>query len=116
MGTWTTKNGKVYALNIRQDFINRMQSHGARFCWMQENKQILDENSDYFEDCGDDSNKGRTFKQDITVVCKDGLSITGYVTHWVRGAASATDQRDWFIIQPGPYPIYYNQGVYVEDL
>ena len=119
MGTWTTKNGNAYSLNIDDWMINRMKTYGARLCWMRDNGGILDENSDYYEDyTAEDNETGRKLKEGITVVCEDGENITGYVTHWVRGPASGTDQRDWFIIQPGTYPTYCNKKfeMVIEDL
>ena len=117
MGTWTTLNGNTYSLNIEQKNISMMQSYGARLCWMRENRGMLDKNSDYYEDYKTENDEtGRKLKEGITVVCADGESITGYVTHWVRGPASGTDQRDWFIIQPGTYPTYCNEKMVVEDL
>ena len=119
MGTWTTKNGNAYSLNIDHWMINQMTTYGARLCWMRDNRGILDENSDYYEDYtteGDETK--RKLKEGITVVCEDGDSITGYVTHWVRGPCSGTDEQDWFIIQPGTYPTYSNEKfeMVIEDL
>ena len=51
MGIWTTKNGNQYNINIDQDCINKMQSYGARFCWMRENYQIDNENSGASDVC-----------------------------------------------------------------
>ena len=122
MGVWTTQNGNKYSVNIELENIIMMQSHGARFCWMHDNNGILDKNSDYQEDCtknehsAQDNQTSRKLKEEITVVCEDGENITGYVAHWVRGPASGTDQRDWFIIQPGTYPTYCNEKMFVEDL
>jgi len=125
MGTWTTKNGNAYSLNIDHWMINRMKTYGARLCWMRDNRGILDENSDYYEDYnevndGDGGDggviKGRKLKEGIIVVCEDGDSITGYVTHWVKGPCSGTDEQNWFIIQPGTYPTYCNEKMFVEDL
>lgn len=119
MGIWTTQNGNTYSLNIEENNIVMMQSYGARLCWMRENSKILDEKSDYYEDYKTDNDEtGRKLKEGITVVCEDGENITGYVTHWVSGPASGTDQRDWFIIQPGTYPTYCNEKfeMIIEDL
>ena len=70
---------------------------------------IKDDKSAYYETKKDeDDNQRQVLKEGITVVCEDGESITGYVTHIVRG-------EDWFIIQPGTYPTY-NSQMYVEDL
>lgn len=116
MGVWITQNGNKYSLNIEAENIIMMQSYGARFCWMRENSKILDKNSDYYEDYKEDDETGRKLKEGITVVCEDGENITGYVTHWVRGVAAATNQRNWFIIQPGTYPTYCYKKMVVEDL
>ena len=118
MGIWTTQNGNTHSLNLEQKNIAMMKSYGARLCWMRDNRGIFDEKSDYYEDYEEDNDTGRKLKQGITVVCEDGESITGYVTHWVRGPASGTNQRDWFIIQPGTYPTYCNEKVemVIEDL
>ena len=122
MGVWTTQNGNKYSVNIELENIIMMQSHGARFCWMHDNNGILDENSDYYQDCtknehsAQDNQTRRKLKEEITVVCEDGENIKGYVTHWVRGPAAATNQQNWFIIQPGTYPTYCNEKMVVEDL
>ena len=49
----------------------------------------------------------RILKKDIFVVCADGETLTGYVVHYVKGPASATNIKNWFIFQPGNYPTKY---------
>ena len=126
MSIWTTQNGNTYMVNINSELIQSMQAAGARFCWIRDNNGIDNENDKiYFQDTTDTDGgeSGRERRENITVVCADGESITGYVTHWVRGPAAATDQRDWFIIQPGTYPTTYSMinyvnknDVYIEEL
>ena len=60
----------------------------------------------------------RKLKQDITVTTVDGDSVTGYITHWVTGPCSGTNEINWFIIQPGKYPTKYilTNDLFVEDL
>lgn len=113
MSIWKTQNGNTYMVNINSELIQSMQAAGARFCWIRDNNGIDNDNDE----------SGRERRENITVVCADGESITGYVTHWVRGPAAATDQRDWFIIQPGTYPTIYaminyvnKNDVYIEEL
>ena len=129
MGIWKTQNGNTYMVNINSELILSMQAARARFCWIRDNNGIDNENDEiYFQDKtdndgddGDDGDEsGRTRRENITVVCADGESITGYVTHWVRGPADATDL---FIIQPGTYPTTYSMinyvnknDVYIEEL
>ena len=110
MSIWTTQNGNTYMVNINSELIQSMQAVGARFCWIRDNNGIDNENDKiYFQDTTDTNGgeSGRTRRENITVVCADGESITGYVTHLVKGPAAATDQIDWFIIQPGTYPTTY---------
>jgi hypothetical protein len=109
MGIWNTYKGKSHKVNIVEDNIEIMQSHGARFCWFDDNPMIKDEKSEFYETKKDfNDNPQQVLNEDITVVCEDGESITGYVTHFVG-------EEGWFIIQPGTYPTY-NSGMYVEDL
>ena len=112
MGVWTTQSGKTFVINIGQNCIDMMQSHGARLCWMHDNNGIFDKESDYYEDYDYNGETRRKLKRDITVVCENGDSITGYITHWVRGLASGTELKEWFIIQPGTYPTYCNEKVF----
>ncbi len=109
MGIWNTRKGNSHKVNMVENNIRMMQSHGARFCWFHDNPMIKDEKSAYYETKKDENdNPHQALKEGITVVCEDGESITGYVTHIVRG-------EYWFIIQPGTYPTY-NSPMYVEDL
>ena len=108
MGIWTTKNGNKYKLNIGKALINCMQEKGARFCIFADNIGINDKTSDYYEDVNNDDNKDdRKFKDNITVICGDGESVTGYVNHIVKDHCSGTNEKKWFIIQPGTYPTKY---------
>ena len=106
MNIWTTKNGNKYQLNIDQALINCMQEKGARFCTFADNLGINDKTSDYYEDAQND-NVNRKFKDIITVTCEDGEPVTGYVNHIVKGHYSSTNEKNWFIIQPGTYPTEY---------
>ena len=122
MNSWTTKNS-VFNVNIEQRLIRVMQSKGARFCKMSDNSDIDNENSKWYKDdiCNDDAGEdqsGRKLKQDITVTTVDGDSVTGYITHWVTGPCSGTNEINWFIIQPGKYPTKYilTNELLVEDL
>ena len=113
MGIWTTKNGKIYKLNIGADNIVNLQNDGARFCRTRDNPGIKDKNNDrYYETANGKEGEGRKLKDNITVECEDGDIITGYIIHWVDGfQCHGTDQGDWFIIKPNS-----NQELIVEDL
>ena len=144
MNSWTTKNS-AFNVNIEQRLIRVMQSKGARFCKMSHNSDIDNKNSKWWEDdtcneetlapdgggesknkeeddtCNDDADENqssRKLKQDITVTTVDGDSVTGYITHWVTGPCSGTNEINWFIIQPGKYPTKYilTNELLVEDL
>lgn len=109
MGIWNTRKGKSHKVNITEHEIIMMQSNDARFCWFDDNPMIKDEKSEFYETEKDEQNNPhQVLKEDITVVCEDGESITGYITHLVS-------TKGWFIIQPGKYPTY-NSEMYVEDL
>jgi hypothetical protein len=120
MNSWTTKNG-AFNVNINERLIRVMKSKGARFCKMSDNSDIDNESSTR---CEDDTNtdgenqSGRKLKQDITVTTVDGDSVTGYITHWVVGPCTGTNEINWFIIQPGKYPTEYilTNELFVEDL
>ena len=121
MNSWTTKNS-AFNVNIEQRLIRVMQSKGARFCKMSHNSDIDNKNSKWWEDgpsesAGEDQSR-RKLKQDITVTTVDGDSVTGYITHWVKGPCSGTNEINWFIIQPGKYPTKYilTNDLFVEDL
>ena len=121
MGTWTTKNGNVHNVNIEDSHLLAMKAQGSRFCWFQDNPGINDENNNtYYEDSKvevDDETR-RTLRQGITVVCEDGETLTGYVSHYVeRPNTAATNISNWFIFQPGTYPTTYTRNnVYIEEL
>ena len=109
MDIWTTQNGNKHQVNIGQTLINCMQEKGARFCKFADNIDINDETSIYYEDAKNDYDNTvhRKLKDSITVTCEDGESITGYVNHMVKGPCSGTNEKNWFIIQPGTYPTIY---------
>jgi len=122
MNSWTTKNS-AFNVNIEQRLIRVMQSKGARFCKMSHNSDIDNKNSKWWEDDtrnddADENQSSRKLKQDITVTTVDGDSVTGYITHWVTGPCSGTNEINWFIIQPGKYPTKYilTNELFVEDL
>jgi len=122
MHYWTTKK-RAFNVNIEKRLIRAMQSKGARFCKMSDNSDIDNKNSKWWEDdtCNDDADENqsrRKLKQDITVTTVDGDSVTGYITHWVKGPCSGTNEINWFIIQPGKYPTKYilTNELLVEDL
>jgi hypothetical protein len=117
MGLWkTVKNPKGHRVNIGQSHINRMKEKGATFCWFKDNIGIEDENSNFYED--DKTNK--RLLQNITVVDEDGESQVGYISHIVNGTCYGTNIVNWFIFQPGTYPIKYiikpHKEVIVTDL
>jgi hypothetical protein len=107
MSIWTTKNGNAHQLNIDLALINCMQEKGARFCTFADNLGIDDKTSDYYEDAKNDNVVNRKFKDIITVTCEDGESVTGYVIHMVKGPCAGSNEKNWFIIQPGTYPTKY---------
>ena len=122
MNSWTTKNS-AFNVNIEKKLIRAMQSKGARFCKMSDNSDIDNENSTWWEDAtrvdeAGENQSYRKLKQDITVTTVDGDSVTGYITHWVTGPCSGTNEINWFIIQPGKYPTKYilTNELLVEDL
>jgi hypothetical protein len=123
MDSWTTEN-QSFDVNIEKRLIRAMKDKGARFCKMSDNSDIDNENSTWWEDSTttdtDKKKHCRKLRQDITVTTVDGDSVTGYVTHWVTGPCSGTNEINWFIIQPGKYPTKYilTDGVelFVEDL
>ena len=102
MGTWTV-NGESFELNLTQNLANHWQSNGRRFCWMNMNTGITDENNDtYFESkvVGNDEKSRRCLKDKIKVQDSTGKTIIGNIIHWVHGAAAATPLKNWFIIDP----------------
>lgn len=124
MGIWTTNNGNKHNVNIKSTLVSAMRTKGARFCWLNDNPGINDKNDNtYYVDSKDDDETSKTLRQDITVVCEDGETLTGYVIHLVRGSAAGTNISKWFIFQPGTYPTHYHiqhsvdeDDVYIEEL
>ena len=105
MGTYTDSNGTTYNINIEGTDLQMLQNNpDFHFCWMSENCQIQDENSDYYEDKTDDNETNRILKNKITVKTAAGETVTGRVWHMVRDHCSGTDLRNWFIICTKPYP------------
>jgi len=108
MGIYTDSNGNIYDINIDgldlQMLNNNLDFH---FCWMNENDQLRDTKSHYYEDNTEDDNTRRVLKKQITVTSATGETVTGRVWHWVDGPCSGTSLRDWFIICTKPYP--YNR-------
>ena len=104
MGIWKTKNGKRYRLNIGTASIVNLQKNDARFCRIEDNPGIEDENNaTYYEAVKDESH--RKLRDCITVTCEDGDEITGYVIHWVPDySCDGSDVGEWFIIQPATNP------------
>ena len=100
MGIWTT-NGKSLIVNLTQDLVNRWQRRGLKFCWMKMNSTILNEKDNtYFESKEEDDETHRVLKDKVSVKDITGNNINGHIIHWVRGPASGTPLRDWFIIIP----------------
>jgi len=112
MSPWKTKSNS-FTVNINERLIRAMKNKGARFCKMGDNGDIDNENSSWWMD-----ETHRKLKENITVKTVDGDSVTGYITHWVRGPCSGTNEKNWFIIQPGQYPTTYtlDNAMIVEDL
>ena len=132
MAYWKTKSSS-FRVNIDERLIRAMKNKGARFCKMSDNSDIDNENSSWWMDVATEKNDEnqseetdenqseethRILKPNITVKTVDGDSVTGYITHWVRGPCSGTDEKNWFIIQPGQYPTSYtyNNEMIVEDM
>ena len=139
MSPWKTKSNS-FTVNINERLIRAMKNKGARFCKMGDNGDIDNENSSWWMDVTTEKNdenqsdeiqsdenqsdknqsdkNHRKLKENITVKTVDGDSVTGYITHWVRGPCSGTNEKNWFIIQPGQYPTTYTleNAMIVEDL
>jgi len=139
MSPWKTKSNS-FTVNINERLIRAMKNKGARFCKMGDNGDIDNENSSWWMDVttekndenqsdknqSDENQSEETqskethckLKENITVKTVDGDSVTGYITHWVRGPCSGTNEKNWFIIQPGQYPTTYTleNAMIVEDL
>lgn len=127
MGIWNTNNGNKHNVNIKPGLVSAMRAKGARFCWFRDNPGINNESDNtYYEDVTGDNETHRKLREGITVVCEDGESLTGYVTHYVSnesGQTFGTNISDWFIFQPGTYPTHYHiqhsvdeDDVYIEEL
>ncbi len=108
MGRWITKTGKRYRLNLGPDQIEKLQKNGARFCRIESNPGIEDENNDtYYEAVKDGQDEScRKLRNCIRVKCEDRDEITGYVIHWVGIyiCDGSPDVGEWFIIQPATNP------------
>ena len=134
MSPWKTKSNS-FTVNINERLIRAMKNKGARFCKMSDNGDIDNENSSWrIDDTTEKNNENqseetqseetqseethRKLKENITVKTVDGDYVTGYITHWVRGPCSGTNEKNWFIIQPGQYPTTYtlDNAMIVEDL
>ena len=139
MAYWKTKSIS-FKVNIDEKLIRAMKNKGARFCKMGDNGDIDNENSSWWTDYTEETDENqseetdenqseetdenqseethRILKSNITVKTVDGDSVTGYITHWVRGPCSGTNEKNWFIIQPGQYPTSYtyNNEIIVEDM
>ena len=123
MGIWTTNAGNNYKVNIGQDQICKMKEAGARFCWFKDNPGINDENNEiYFETktlngIDRQAQEKRVIRENITVTCEDGDTITGYVAHMVVGyQCMGTHIGDWFIIKPSIHTESEEEDLIVEDL
>lgn len=125
MGIWTTNNGNKHNVNINYTLVSVMREKGARFCWLNDNPGINDKNNNntYYQSVTEHDETSQCLRQDKTVVCEDGETLTGYVIHLVRGYATGTNISDWFIFQPGTYPTRYHiqhpvdgDDVYIEEL
>lgn len=123
MGIWTTNNGNKHNVNIKSTLVSAMRAKGARFCWLNDNPGINDKNNNTYYQSVTEDETSRCLRQDITVVCEDGETLTGYVNHLVRGSAAGTNISSWFIFQPGSYPTNYHiqhsvdkNDIYVEEL
>ena len=127
MGIWNTNNGNKYNVNIKPGLVSAMRAKGARFCWFRDNPGINNESDNtYYEDVTSDNETHRKLREGITVVCEDGESLVGYVTHYVSnesGQTTGTNISDWFIFQPGTYPTHYiiqysvdEDDVHIEEL
>jgi len=134
MSPWKTKSNS-FTVNINERLIMAMKNKGARFCKMGDNGDIDNENSSWWMDVTTEKNDEnqsdknqsdenqsdethRKLKENITVKTVDGDSVTGYISHWVREPCSGTNEKNWFIIQPGQYPTTYTleNAMIVEDL
>ena len=105
MSIYTDSQGNTYSINIADPELQMISNNpDFHFCWMNENDQIQDTKSDYYEDKTDEGETTQVLKNHITVTTAAGDSVTGRVWHMVHGPCSGTDLRNWFIICTKPYP------------
>mgnify|MGYP005710932231 CR=1 FL=1 len=118
---WTASSGNRYNVNLDYNLIKAMQKAGARFCFMNDNPGIINEEDETFyetkqfhstttDKTNETTNSHRVLREGITVVTENGEQVTGYVAHWVRNyynETPGTDIQNWFIFQPGTYPTHY---------
>ena len=110
MGIYTDSHGNTYSINIADPELQMISNNpDFHFCWMNENENIRDKNSDYYEDETKDEETSRVVKDQITVMTTAGETVTGRVWHWVHGPCAGTDLKHWFIICTKPYPYSRNR-------
>ena len=110
MGIYTDSHGNTYSINIADPELQMISNNpDFHFCWMNENENIRDKNSDYYEDETKDEETSRVVKDQITVMTTAGENVTGRVWHWVHGPCAGTDLKHWFIICTKPYPYSRNR-------
>ena len=110
MGIYTDSHGNTYSINIADQELQMISNNpDFHFCWMNENENIRDKNSDYYEDETKDEETSRVLKDQITVMTTAGETVTGRVWHWVHGPCAGTDLKHWFIICTKPYPYSRNR-------
>ena len=110
MGIYTDSHGNTYSINIADPELQMISNNpDFHFCWMNENENIRDKNSDYYEDETKDDETSRVLKDQITVMTTAGETVTGRVWHWVHGPCAGTDLKHWFIICTKPYPYSRNR-------
>ena len=110
MGIYTDSHGNTYSINIADPELQMISNNpDFHFCWMNENENIRDKNSDYYEDETKDEETSRVVKDQITVMTTAGETVTGRVWHWVHGPCAGTDLKHWFIICTKPYPYIRNR-------
>ena len=110
MGIYTDSHGNTYSINIADPELQMISNNpDFHFCWMNENENIRDKNSDYYEDETKDEETSRVLKDQITVMTTAGETVTGRVWHWVHGPCAGTDLKHWFIICTKPYPYIRNR-------
>ena len=134
MGIYTDSHGNTYSINIADPELQMISNNpDFHFCWMNENENIRDKNSDYYEDDStnnllnedkkennedkkennedekENNNTRRMLKEKITVMTTARETVTGRVWHWVHGPCAGTDLQNWFIICTKPYPYIRNR-------